>query len=72
VALLKQDPQFQFDPSPLFALEVTAEGRVRHWMAFDPAYGPESQDQIDWHVRAGTEGAQRWEVGQPVKVKAVR
>lgn len=58
---------------PVLALEIVrnehGNGVVQHWPAFDPAYGPESQKQIDWHIKRGTPGAEHWEVGKPVKVK---
>ncbi len=59
---------FKFDGSPEFACQVTSEGRVLSWMAFDPRYGPESESQIEWHRKSGTPGADRWEVGKPCKV----
>jgi hypothetical protein len=34
-----------------------------HWMAFDPQYGPQSQEQIEWHRKNRTPGAESWEVG---------
>jgi hypothetical protein len=55
------------DPSPLYACDVTADGRVLDWMAFDPEYGPESQAQIDWHRGEHGEAFVRgWKVGLPL------
>jgi hypothetical protein len=48
----------EFDPNPLYAEKPGA---------FDPRYGPDTQEQIDWHLRRGTPGAEGWEVGQPAK-----
>jgi hypothetical protein len=63
-----------FDPSPYYACEVTevkdSDGNVLgkavlNWMAFDPKYGPDDQEQIDWHIAHGTPGAAKWKVGEP-------
>lgn len=59
-----QDP-FPWDSSPQYACDVTGDGRILHWMAFDPQYGPESEKQIEWHRRNGTPGAERWKIGVP-------
>lgn len=61
---------FKHDPSPEFACEVTKDGRIRSWMAFDPRYGPENEEQIEWHRRKGTPGAQNFKVGVPCKIPA--
>ena len=53
---------------PLYSLDINKHGRVSHFMAFDCRYGPESQAQIDWHVKNGTPGAETWEVGVPCRV----
>ena len=53
-----------FDPSPLYAVDLV-DGVFEHWMAFDPRYGPENKEQIEWHVDHKTPGAELWEVGAP-------
>jgi hypothetical protein len=58
-----------YDPDPLFAVDLIPgpDGitYVNHGVAFDCRYGPESQEQIDWHIKNGTPNAERWEVGVP-------
>lgn len=61
--------EFRFDPSPLYSCAVDPDGRVHDWMAFDPAYGPDSEKQIEWHKKRGTPGAEGWKVGVPCKVR---
>lgn len=68
----------QYDEhNPLYAMEVipvgdgTGRSVIKHWMAFDPYYGPESEKQIEWHVAHGTPGAETWEVGKPIKFKRI-
>lgn len=41
-------------------------GIVQNWMAFDPRYGPENQQQIDWHIAHGTPRAESFEIGVPL------
>jgi hypothetical protein len=48
----------EFDPNPLYA---------ENSIAFDPRYGPPTQECIDAHVKRGTPGATEWEVGEPAK-----
>lgn len=57
------------DPDPIYACDVTKDGKILHWMAFDMRYGPENQAQIDWHLNNGTPGASRWEIGKPCKLR---
>jgi hypothetical protein len=61
--------------NPYFSCETTEvkdqDGNVLgkavlNWMAFDPKYGPENEQQIEWHVAHGTPGAEKWEVGVPL------
>jgi hypothetical protein len=62
-----------FDPNPLYACHIERGlvpsnpgiGVVHSWMAFDPRYGPENEDQIEWHINHGTPGAETWEIGKP-------
>lgn len=60
----------EFDSDPLLAVDVVYAddglGYMDNRMAFDASYGPESQEQIDWHQRHDTPGAAGWEVGVPV------
>lgn len=49
----------EFDPNPMFCPDRAG------W--FDPRYGPDTQEQIDYHVERGTPGADTWEVGEPAK-----
>jgi hypothetical protein len=65
---MKRKPEpWKYDPDPLFACDVTPDGGVVDWMAFDPEYGPESQAQIDWHRRQhGERFVRGWHVGQPL------
>lgn len=61
--------------NPEYACETTtvrdADGNVLgqavlNWMAFQKRYGPETQEQIDWHIAHGTPGAEKWKVGVPL------
>lgn len=61
-----------FDHNPLYSCQVEYRtigtiqvGVVHSWMAFDPKYGPENQEQIEWHLKHQTPGAELWEVGAP-------
>lgn len=57
---------WEYDSDPAVALDVNPDtGVVQSWMAFDPKYGPETQEQIDWHVKRGTPGANTWDIGVP-------
>lgn len=74
----EKDKSFPYDEhNPLFAMEVIplndGSGRsvVKHWMAFDPYYGPESEKQIEWHQKHGTPGAENWKVGVPIRYKRI-
>lgn len=64
---------WDFDPNPMYACDVDPEtGEVHVWMAFDPRYGPESQEQIDWHIKRQTPGSDTWEVGVPCETPGFR
>ena len=52
--------------NPVYSVGVREGGRLDHSMAFDPKYGPERQEQIDWHIHHRTPGAETWEVGKPL------
>lgn len=52
--------------NPEYSVAVREDGTLDHSMAFLRNYGPERQDQIDWHVAHGTPGAESWEIGVPV------
>jgi hypothetical protein len=56
---------FEFDPSPLCAVEVRPDGTLDHSGAFDPRYGPSSEAQIEYHEQLGQLDTTEWEVGQP-------
>lgn len=69
---------YEYDEhNPLYSMEIVPHpyevGKyvIKHWMAFDPEYGPESEKQIEWHVAHGTPGAEAWEVGKPIKFKRI-
>ena len=49
----------EYDPNPLYCPENSA--------AFDPRYGPATEEQIEWHRKRGCPGAETWEVGQPAR-----
>jgi hypothetical protein len=69
----KAEPKaLEYDPSPEFAVEIRSDGTVSHFMAFDHRYGPESQDQIDFFKRRNYPGADKWEVGKPIRVAGAR
>lgn len=63
----------EYDHDPMLAVAVEYVegpggqklGVVQNWMAFDPRYGPENEQQIEWHVAHGTPGAEKFEVGVP-------
>lgn len=72
-----RDGEEPFDPSPMYAFAIVRDetngvGYVTHWMAFDPAYGPESEAQIEYWQRRGYPGAETWEVGKKVRVYSER
>lgn len=68
----KRKKAVDVDFNPLYASAVVYTGEpgksvgvIKSWMAFDPKYGPDSQEQIDWHIANSTPGAEQWEVGKP-------
>jgi hypothetical protein len=66
----------EFDPSPLYAVEIAYRGDgigvLDHSPAFDPAYGPEAQRQIDWHRREhGERHVRGWKVREVEQVAEV-
>jgi hypothetical protein len=58
--------ELEYDPSPLYRCEVDKNGKVRHWMAFDPQHGPESQEQIDYYQEESYPGSEDWELHEPI------
>lgn len=76
MALAQRDPKAKAvpaDPNPLYACAVVyapddkdkkGVAVVKSWMAFDPRYGPETQEQLDWHIANEIPGANQWEVGK--------
>jgi len=65
--------ELDYDPSPEFALDIDPQtGEVKHWMSFDPRTGPESEAQINYFAAREYPGADKWEVGVPIKVAGKR
>lgn len=67
IADVRRQP-LPYSQNPEHAVARSGDGFV-HWMAFDPQYGPQSEEQIEWHRANNTHGAETWEVGVPVVVR---
>lgn len=65
--------ELKYDHGPLWAAEFGPPDHNGHrhliqWMAFDPRYGPETQEQIDYFTDRGVDTSE-WKVGERCKAK---
>jgi hypothetical protein len=69
---MSDDPSLPFDPHPEAWVRTVplpdGTRAVDHSMSFDHNQGPESEAQLNYWRRRGYPGADKWQIGQPIRV----